>query len=87
MELIDVNQFSFETAKPSLNHDVVCPSGFHVHALPDVQRFQQLLILVAGELASLVRIEDRWGPELLYGTAYSIRNRLDTQSIGTIPTL
>ena len=72
MELIDVNQLRFKTPKLPLDHDAVCPVGFSVHALADVQIFQQLLILVAGELASLIGIEDFRGPELVYCTAYSV---------------
>lgn len=57
-EFIDVNQLRFQAAEPALDHNIVCPAGFTVHALADMQSFQKLFILVACKLASLIRVEN-----------------------------
>ena len=48
--------FVFERAEPSLDHDVVCPAAFPIHALPDAVLFNELLVVAAGELTSLITI-------------------------------
>ena len=55
MELIDVNKLRFKAPEPSFNQNFVCPAGFFIHALSDVQAFQQLRVLVAGETGFLGR--------------------------------
>ena len=54
IELADMDQFRFQTAESACDPDVVHPTGFSVHALPDVQGCQQLLIRCACELTALV---------------------------------
>ena len=54
----DVNLLGLQAAKPPFNHDVVRPAGLSVHALPDVQRLEQFPVVIAGELAALVGIDD-----------------------------
>ena len=51
---VDVNQFRLETAEPALNHDIVRPTGFAIHALTDVKLFEQLFVFLTGELATLI---------------------------------
>ena len=51
-EFIDVNQLRFQTAEPTLDHNIVCPAGFPIHALADMQSFQKLFIRVACKLVS-----------------------------------
>ena len=55
---VDVNLLGFQGSEPALYHNVVSPSGFAVHALPDALFFQKSLVLVAGELAALVAVEN-----------------------------
>ena len=50
--LRQISFFILEAAEPSLNHDVICPPAFPVHALTDVN------VLLTCELASLIRIQD-----------------------------
>ena len=57
-EFINVNQLRFQAAEPALDHNIVCPTRFTVHALADMQSFQKLFILVACKLASLIRVEN-----------------------------
>ncbi len=48
----------FETAKPSLNHNVVGPATFAIHALTDVVLFEKIYVFVACKLTSLIRVQD-----------------------------
>ena len=41
-----------------IRRNVVRPAGLSVHALPDMQRFEQGFIVIAGELAALVGVDD-----------------------------
>lgn len=41
---VDVNQLRLQAAEPTLNHNVVRPTGFAVHALTDVQLSEQALV-------------------------------------------
>ncbi len=56
--LVYVDVFGFETAKPALYDDVIHPTSLAVHALPNAQRAQVFFVFGAGELASLVGIDD-----------------------------
>ncbi len=58
MVFVEVDFFCFQAPEPALDHDVVRPAGFSVHALPDLHLFQQRLIFSARELASLVAVDD-----------------------------
>ena len=53
---VDVNQLRLEAAEPALDHDVVCPAGFAVHALADAQALEQPFVFFTGKLTALVRI-------------------------------
>ena len=46
----------FETTEPMFNHDVICPTALTIHALADAIVTNEVNVLVAGELAALVRI-------------------------------
>lgn len=48
----------FETAKPSLNHNVVGPATFAIHALTDVVLFEKIYVFAACKLTSLIRVQD-----------------------------
>lgn len=50
--------FVFETAKPSFNHDIVCPPTFTIHALADAVLFEEIHVFVARKLTSLIRVQD-----------------------------
>ena len=39
-KFVRVNQFRFQTAEPSFDHNVVRPAGLSIHALTDVEFFQ-----------------------------------------------
>ena len=53
-EFVDVDALGFEAAEPPLDHDVVRPAGFPVHALTDMALSQELFVVFTGELAPLV---------------------------------
>lgn len=48
----------FETAKPSLNHNIVGPATFAIHALTNVVLFEKIHVFVACKLTSLIRVQD-----------------------------
>jgi len=50
----DVKAIAFQAAEPALNHNVVCPAGLAIHALPNAEIRKKLLVIIAGKLASLV---------------------------------
>ena len=56
--LRQVGLFVFERPEPALDHDIVSPAALAVHALADAVFLQELLVFAAGELASLIRVED-----------------------------
>lgn len=49
-----IKLFILETAKPSLNHDVVSPATFPVHAPTDINFFYTINILLTCKLATLI---------------------------------
>ena len=73
---IDVDEFRLQAAKPTLDHDVVCPAGFAVRALADVKFLQKLLIFVTGELAALARFQDGGNAIALHGILDNLHDRL-----------
>lgn len=85
-ELINIDQLSFQTAEPTLNHDVVGPAGLAVHALPDPQRLEEGFIAVTGKLTALVRVEDGGNAATLHRRAYSVQNGRCFQRVGQFPT-
>ena len=48
----------FESAEPPLDHDVVGPAAFAIHALADSVLTKEVPVFAAGELASLIGVED-----------------------------
>ena len=54
--LRQIGFFIFEAAEPSLNHDVVCPAAFPIHALTDTVFLYKVNVLLTCKLASLIRI-------------------------------
>ena len=56
--LRQISFFILEAAEPSLNHDVICPPAFPVHALTDPIFLYKVNALLTCELASLIRIQD-----------------------------
>ena len=52
--LVGIEALCFHAAEPPLDHHVICPAAFPVHALPDIQAAQKPLIFLARELAPLV---------------------------------
>lgn len=57
--VIVLRQISFFIleAEPSLNHDVICPPAFPVHALTDPIFLYEVNVLLTCELTSLIRIQ------------------------------
>ena len=54
--LRQINFFIFEAAKTTLNHDVVGPAAFSVHALADIIFFYKVNVLPTCKLATLIRV-------------------------------
>lgn len=54
--LCQIGFFIFETAEPSLDHDIMCPVAFPIHALTDSVLFDEIDIFLAGKLTSLIAI-------------------------------
>lgn len=60
LNVIVLRQISFfilEATEPSLNHDVICPPAFPVHALTDPIFLYEVNVLLTCELTSLIRIQ------------------------------
>ncbi len=47
-----------ETTKPAFNHDIIRPSAFAIHALPNSIISNKFDVFVTGKLASLIRVDD-----------------------------
>ena len=58
--LCKISFFVFEAAEPALNHDVISPAAFAIHALANTIFFHKIDVLLAGELTPLIRIQDLW---------------------------
>ena len=85
VKFVDVDQLCFQTAEPPLNHNVVCPAGFSIHALTNVKVSQKLLVLITGELTSLVRIQDSGGAKAVYRLPDCLQYRGGIQRIRQFP--
>ena len=83
--LIDIDQFRLEAAEPALDHDVVCPAGFAVHALANSQTLEQPLVFFTGKLAALVRIQDGGHAAMLDRALDSFQYRPRIQRVGQSP--
>lgn len=55
--LCQIGFFILEATKPALNHDIVRPAAFSIHALADAVFFYEINILLTCKLTSLVRIQ------------------------------
>ena len=55
--LCQISFFIFEAAEPTLNHDVICPAAFAIHALPDAVYLYKINVLLTCKLATLIRIQ------------------------------
>lgn len=84
-KLVDIDQFRLQTAEPPLNHDVVRPTGFPVHALANVGFFQQILVRFACELTALIRVQNRRCAVGFHSTLYCSDDRLCVQRVRQIP--
>lgn len=58
--LCQISFFIFKTAEPSLDHDIIRPTAFSIHALTDSVLFDEIDISLAGKLTPLIRIQDPW---------------------------
>ena len=58
--LREIGFLIFECPEPPLNLDVVGPAALAIHTLADVMFLEECLVLLAGELASLVGVENLW---------------------------
>ena len=58
--LCQISFLIFEAAEPALNHDVVRPAAFSIHALTDSIILYKVNVLLACKLASLIRIQNLW---------------------------
>ena len=54
--LCQINLFILKAAKPTLNHDVVSPATFSIHALTDIIFFYKVNVLLACKLTTLIRV-------------------------------
>ena len=63
LDIIILCQIGFlilEASKPALNHDIVRPAAFSIHALADAIFFYKINVLLTCKLTSLVRIQYLW---------------------------
>ena len=58
--LCQIGFLILEAAEPALNHDVVRPAAFSIHALTDSIFLYKVNVLLACKLASLIRIQNLW---------------------------
>ena len=72
---VGVQPFHLQAVEPTLDHDVVRPAALAIHALADVQVEEKLLVLVAGELASLVGVQNGRQAVCRHGFPHSMDDR------------
>ena len=58
LPLRQVSLFVFEGPEPAFYLDVVCPATLTVHALTNIVVLQEVFVLLTGELAALIRIQN-----------------------------
>ena len=58
--LCQIGFFIFEATEPTLNHDVVCPSAFSIHALADTVFLYKVNVQLTCKLTTLIRIQNLW---------------------------
>ena len=81
MVLTNVQFLCFQTAEPTLNHNVVRPTGFSVHTLTDPALLQQGLVFLACELGSLVTVDDGRYPMGFDSGPYGFYNTGGVQTV------
>ena len=54
--LCQIGFLLLEAAEPSFDHDIICPSAFPVHALTNAIFFDEVNVLLACELATMIGI-------------------------------
>lgn len=81
----NVDLLGFQAAEPPFDHDVVRPARLSVHALSDVQRLEQGLIVIAGELAALVGIDDCRNAVTFHCLTDCFQHRGSFQGVGQLP--
>ncbi len=59
---VEIDLFIFETPPQPFDKDVVAPASGPIHTDLNVVSLQEPRKLLAGELAALIRVEDRRGP-------------------------
>ena len=60
-DIVPFRQISFvifEGTEPSLDHDIVGPAAFAIHALTDVVFLKKIFVFMAGKLATLIRVKN-----------------------------
>ena len=50
-----IHLFVFKTSEPALNHDVISPSAFTIHALTYVVFFKIIFVFRTGKLLSFIK--------------------------------
>ena len=58
--LCQIGFLILEATEPTLNHDVVCPAAFPIHALADTVCLYEVNVLLTCKLTSLIRIQYLW---------------------------
>lgn len=58
--LSQIGLLIFEAPEPLFNHDIVSPTALAIHTLADPVFPYEIDILVACELAALIRIKNQW---------------------------
>lgn len=70
-----VGFFILERPEPPLDPDIVSPATLAIHALTYMVLFEKFFVLLAGELAALIRVQNLW-----LGHAERLLAGLDTGS-------
>ena len=47
-----------EAPEPALNHDIICPAAFTIHALANTVITNESNIFITGKLATLIRVDN-----------------------------
>ena len=58
-DIVVLGQICFlvlETPEPSFDHDIVSPPAFTIHTLTDLVLFEEIHVLIACKLTTLIRI-------------------------------
>ena len=61
-DIVILGQIGFlllEAPEPSFDHDIVSPPAFTIHALTDLVLFEEIHVLIACKLTSLIRVQNQ----------------------------